>query len=107
MLGHHRYDVKPSIRIKVISFGDQCVGKSCLIKRFCEGKFLPKYISTIGVDFGVKPVTVGMETVKVLYCYLDFVQSLGKVNFFDLAGGDWYYDIRSEFYRDSYGVCRI
>ena len=25
-----------------------------MIKRFCEGKFVHKYITTIGVDYGVK-----------------------------------------------------
>ncbi|KAJ4457096.1 putative RJL family GTPase [Paratrimastix pyriformis] len=80
----------PRYRIKVISMGDNCVGKSCLIKRFCEGKFLQKYISTIGVDFGVKPCNFG--------------SALLKVNFFDLAGGDIYADIRTEFYRDTQGA---
>ena len=32
--------------------GEAGAGKSCLIKRYCEEKFVAKYISTIGVDFG-------------------------------------------------------
>ena len=32
--------------------GEAGTGKSCLIKRYCEEKFVSKYISTIGVDFG-------------------------------------------------------
>jgi GTPase SAR1 family protein len=32
--------------------GEAGTGKSCLIKRYCEEKFVAKYISTIGVDFG-------------------------------------------------------
>ena len=49
---------------QVISLGDACVGKSCLIKRYCEKKFVSKYISTIGVDFGVRQVMAdsGVET---------------------------------------------
>jgi GTPase SAR1 family protein len=43
-----------AIRIKIISMGDAGVGKSCLIKRYCEEKFVQKYIGTIGVDYGVK-----------------------------------------------------
>lgn len=39
---------------QIISVGDTQVGKSCLIKRYCEGRFVPKYITTIGVDYGVK-----------------------------------------------------
>ena len=66
--------------------GDEGVGKSCLIKRYCEEKFVSKYISTIGVDFGVKPVKLGGQSVRV--------------NFWDLAGGDEYFEIRNEFYKD-------
>ena len=33
--------------------GKTGVGKSCLIKRFCEDKFVSKHIATIGIDFGV------------------------------------------------------
>ena len=45
---------RQAVRMKVISFGSEAVGKSCLIKRYCEEKFVSKYISTIGVDFGVR-----------------------------------------------------
>lgn len=57
------------VRIKIVSLGDACTGKSCLIKRYCEKKFVPKYISTIGVDFGVRQVRTeeGVET-KVNFC---------------------------------------
>eukprot|EP00961_Rhodomonas_salina_P190645 2572429-Rhodomonas_salina.1 len=49
------------IRIKIISMGNAGCGKSCLIKRYCEEK---KYISTIGVDFGVKSVVVDGQQVS-------------------------------------------
>lgn len=52
--------------------GDTKVGKSCIIKRYCEGRFVQKYITTIGVDYGVKKVTVSGRKVAV--------------NFFDLSG---------------------
>lgn len=64
--------------------GSAAVGKSTLIKRYCEGRFVQKYITTIGIDYGVKPV-------KVLGHDL-------KVNFFDTSGGDEFKDIRVEFY---------
>jgi DnaJ family protein C protein 27 len=73
-----------AIRVKIISLGSESVGKSCLIKRFCEGRFVQKYITTIGVDYGVKPVQVLGNNVKV--------------NFFDTSGGNEYKEIRVEFY---------
>jgi DnaJ family protein C protein 27 len=39
-------------RIKIISMGAGASGKSCLIKRYCEDRFVTKYIATIGVDYG-------------------------------------------------------
>jgi len=79
-----------ALRIKILSLGSEGVGKSCLIKRFCEGRFVQKYITTIGVDYGVKPVQVLGHSVKV--------------NFFDTSGGDEYKDIRVEFYDNTSGA---
>lgn len=84
-----RLPTEQAKRMKVISFGSEAVGKSCLVKRFCEEKFVSKYISTIGVDFGVKPVKVAGQSVRV--------------NFFDCAGGAEYFEIRNEFYKDASG----
>uniref|UniRef100_A0A7S0ELM2 RJL family GTPase n=1 Tax=Hanusia phi TaxID=3032 RepID=A0A7S0ELM2_9CRYP len=81
------------IRIKIISMGDAGCGKSCLIKRYCEEKFVSKYISTIGVDYGVKSVVVNNQQVKA--------------NFWDLAGGPEYFDVRNEFYRDAQGAILV
>lgn len=76
-----------AIRLKMLSLGSASVGKSCLIKRYCEGRFVSKYITTIGVDYGVKPVQILGNNVKV--------------NFFDSSGGNEYKDIRVEFYNDT------
>eukprot|EP00636_Phaeomonas_parva_P009638 CAMPEP_0118871640 /NCGR_PEP_ID=MMETSP1163-20130328/14129_1 /TAXON_ID=124430 /ORGANISM="Phaeomonas parva, Strain CCMP2877" /LENGTH=211 /DNA_ID=CAMNT_0006806757 /DNA_START=285 /DNA_END=920 /DNA_ORIENTATION=+ len=84
----------PSItRIKILSMGPKAAGKSCLVKRYCEGRFVSKYISTIGVDYGVKPV-----------------QSEGRdlrVNFWDLSGHPEFFEIRNEFYKDSQGALLV
>lgn len=69
---------KKTLRIKVISMGNAEVGKvrsktyrdvasellvafysyvffsqSCIIKRYCEKRFVHKYLTTIGIDYGV------------------------------------------------------
>lgn len=73
-----------ALRIKVMSLGSSAVGKSTLIKRYCEGRFVQKYIPTIGIDYGVKPCKVNGHDLKV--------------NFFDTSGGEEFKDIRTEFY---------
>ena len=68
-------------------------GKSCLIKRFCEERFVTKYIATIGVDYGVKPINLdGMDV---------------RVNFWDLSGHQEFFEIRNEFYKDSQGILLV
>lgn len=62
----------PVARIKILTVGSGGTGKSCLVKRFCEERFVAKYIATIGVDYGVKPCEVDGGTVRV--------------NFWDLSG---------------------
>uniref|UniRef100_A0A7R9SVU2 Uncharacterized protein n=1 Tax=Polyblepharides amylifera TaxID=1486889 RepID=A0A7R9SVU2_9CHLO len=90
---HQRRTRNTAIRIKVISMGDAGVGKSCLIKRYCEEKFVQKYIGTIGVDYGVKCVRLGGVDVRV--------------NLWDLAGGNEYFEVRNEFYKDAQGCMLV
>ena len=53
-------------------------------------QFVTRYISTIGIDFGVKAVTIDGQTVKV--------------NFWDLSGHPEFFEVRNEFYKDTQGV---
>lgn len=73
--------------------GDTKVGKSCIIKRYCEGRFVQKYITTIGVDYGVKKVTISSRKVAV--------------NFFDLSGSADYEEIRNPFFEDAQVVLLV
>jgi len=91
--GGQAKDMPRALRIKILSIGSEAVGKSCLIKRYCEGRFVQKYITTIGVDYGVKPVQILGHNVKA--------------NFFDTSGGDEYKEIRVEFYENASGVVLV
>ncbi len=85
--------IKTPLRIKVISMGNAEVGKSCIIKRYCEKRFVQKYLATIGIDYGVTKVTVQDRNVKV--------------NIFDMAGHPIFYEVRNEFYKDTQGVLLV
>ena len=86
-------DSEDVVSFKILSVGNPEVGKSCLIKRYWEGRFVKRYITTIGIDYGVKKMT------------LDGAQI--SVNFFDLSGNDDYKLIREEFYGDTEGVLMV
>merc|ERR1711991_277701 len=76
--------------LKILSMGSGGVGKSCLIKRYCEGGFSSTYNATIGVDYGVKTVDIDGTDVRI--------------NFWDLAGHPEFRDVRVEFYGETEGV---
>ena len=73
--------------IKVVVAGDSAVGKTSLIRRYCEGKFEHTRVTTIGVDFQTQTVELPERTVKL--------------SIWDMAGQDRFAVVRSAFYRGS------
>lgn len=45
--------------------GDTGVGKTCLLLRYAEDEFSPRFITTIGIDFKLKMVNVDGTIVKL------------------------------------------
>ena len=45
---------KESMLVKVVVIGDGNVGKSCLVLRYSENKFVQSYLATMGSDFTIK-----------------------------------------------------
>lgn len=84
----------PMYRIKVISMGEAGVGKSCLIKRYCEERFVPKYLKTIGIDYGVKRYQFKTTTNPSGSVEM-------RVNFWDFSGAAEFLETRTEFYVDA------
>jgi Ras-related protein Rab-1A len=73
--------------LKVVVAGDGAVGKTSLIRRYCEGKFEHTRVTTIGVDFQTKTVELPERTVKL--------------SIWDMAGQERFAVVRSGFYRGS------
>ncbi|XP_033095374.1 dnaJ homolog subfamily C member 27-like [Anneissia japonica] len=73
--------------IKVIVVGNTGVGKTCLIKHFCEDKFSTGYQATIGVDYGFKTYSVNDTELRI--------------HLWDLSGSSDYLDVRSELYHNT------
>ena len=76
--------------IRVITIGYTDVGKTSIIMQFTQGKFIDKYVSTIGIDFRSKPIKVGDTTVKVTVI--------------DTAGQEKYKGIVKSFYNKANGI---
>jgi small GTP-binding protein len=72
---------------KVSIAGDEAVGKTSLIRRYCEGKFEESRAATIGVDFQTKVV--------------DRPAGAVKLSIWDMAGQPRFEVVRTGMYRGS------
>ncbi len=70
---------------KVIIAGDGAVGKTSLVRQYCEGKFDTSRVMTIGVDFQTHVV--------------DLPEGKVKLSIWDMAGQDRFAVVRTSFYR--------
>lgn len=78
---------------KLVLIGDSGVGKSCLLLRFADDNFTDSYISTIGVDFRFRTITIDDKTVKL--------------QIWDTAGQERFRTITSAYYRGADGIIMV
>jgi small GTP-binding protein len=78
---------------KAVVAGDDNVGKTSLVRRYCEGKFDPARTATVGVDFQSKAVPLAAGEVKL--------------TIWDLAGQDRFQVVRAGMYRGSRAVALV
>lgn len=84
--------VKFDREYKIIIIGDAGAGKSCLFHQFREGKFKKQSMSTIGVEFGTKIITLQNEHRRI------------KLNVWDTAGQERYRAVTRSYYRGAMGA---
>uniref|UniRef100_H3C1B1 Uncharacterized protein n=1 Tax=Tetraodon nigroviridis TaxID=99883 RepID=H3C1B1_TETNG len=75
---------------KVVLVGNSSVGKTSLLRSFCEGRFHPSTTATVGIDYSVKTLT------------LDNMQV--AMQLWDTAGQERYRSITKQFFRKADGV---
>ena len=73
--------------LKIVVAGDGNVGKTSLIRQYCEGRFEQSRVATIGVDFQTKTVEIKGEPVKL--------------SIWDMAGQIHFQSVRTGLYRGS------
>lgn len=49
------------ILLKIMALGDTGVGKSCFLVQYVEGRFMMKYVTTVGVDFFLRKLVSSTE----------------------------------------------
>jgi small GTP-binding protein len=77
----------------VILLGDAGVGKSCIMLRLCENRYIKEHNTTIGVEFGT--------------CIRQVLNLKVKLNIWDTAGTENFRSITRTFYRRAKGVLLV
>ncbi len=52
-------------KIRVMLIGDSSVGKTSLLKKYCQNEFSQSYVSTIGIDFQIKYISINNKKIKL------------------------------------------
>ena len=58
-------EVDFDIKFKMMLIGDSDVGKTSLLKKYCDNEFSQSYISTIGIDFQIKNITIDNKKLQI------------------------------------------
>jgi len=81
------------LRVRILIAGSEASGKSCIIKRYCEKRFVSKHLATIGIDYGATKIFVDGREVSV--------------HIFDTSGMEIFKEVRNEFYREAHGLLLV
>lgn len=75
-------------QFKFIVVGSVAVGKSCLLSRFTDNRFINQHITTKGVDFGTETIRVrGRQRIKI--------------QIWDTAGQEYFVAITKAYFREA------
>ncbi|XP_028307307.1 ras and EF-hand domain-containing protein isoform X2 [Gouania willdenowi] len=80
----------PDRLFKVVLVGNSSVGKTSLLRSFCEGRFHPATAATVGIDYSVK--TLNLDNMQI------------AMQLWDTAGQERYRSITKQFFRKADGV---
>ena len=80
--------------VKLVMVGNTCVGKSAIVKRLCDHKYIPVYDTTIGVDFSATHLKVDSKNIV-------------KLQIWDTAGQEIFSAIIRSYYRGVAGIIMV
>ena len=75
---------------KLLIIGEATVGKTCLLLRYADDSFTQNHITTIGIDFKTKFITINNSVIKL--------------QIWDTAGQERFRTITKSYYKDANGI---
>jgi len=84
---------EPSITFKILTIGESGVGKTCVLRRFVENKFLKNHLATIGIDFKTKTININNQEIKL--------------KIWDTAGQERFRNITTQYYKGADGIVLV
>ena len=84
---------EPSNIFKILTIGESGVGKTCILRRFVEDKFLKNHLATIGIDFKTKTLTINNQEIKL--------------KIWDTAGQERFRNITTQYYKGADGIVLV
>ena len=85
---------KKEVLYKILLLGDSSVGKTCFLMRYTDNTFQEIHMSTIGLDYRLKSMT--LKSGKNV-----------KVQIWDTAGQDRFRAITKNYYKGAHGIILI
>lgn len=85
--------LKGNLTFKLLTLGEAAVSKSCIICRYTKNKFLESHLTTVGIDFQVKTITI--DNIPL------------KLRIWDTAGQEKFSTIAQQYYKNADGILLI
>jgi len=82
-----------SVTFKILTIGESGVGKTCVLRRFVENKFLKNHLATIGIDFKTKTLNINNREIKL--------------KIWDTAGQERFRNITTQYYKGADGIVLV
>ena len=79
--------------LRLVLIGDSGVGKSAILMRFADDSFTQSFITTIGIDFKIRTITLDGKRIKL--------------QIWDTAGQERFKTITTAYYRGAMGILLV
>jgi small GTP-binding protein len=81
------------LTLKILTVGESGVGKTCLLMRYTDNKFLKNHLTTIGIDYKAKTININNKQVRL--------------KIWDTAGQERFRNITQQYYKNADGILLI